>query len=75
MCRIAGNSPDANASADSYHLDRRHRNAAYVLIRLTFVNIVKHARLREAERHPSGRATERLHEVLHQLGVSHLLPN
>ncbi|MCP3969757.1 MAG: hypothetical protein GY717_05475, partial [Rhodobacteraceae bacterium] len=31
-----------NASADSYHLDRRHRNAALVLIRLTFVNIVKH---------------------------------
>lgn len=64
-----------NASADSYHLDRRHRNAALVLIRLTFVNIIKHARLREAERHPSARATEQMHDALQQLGLTRLLPN
>jgi hypothetical protein len=64
-----------NASADSYHLDRRHRNATFVLIRLTFVNIIKHARLREAERHPIGRATDQMHDALHQLGLTRLLPN
>lgn len=64
-----------NASADSYHLDRRHRNAAFVLIRLTFVNIIKHARLREAERHPAGRATEQMHGAMRQLGLTRLLPN
>ena len=64
-----------NASADSYHLDRRHRNAAFVLIRLTFVNIVKHARLREAQRHPRARATEQMHDALQQLSLTRLLPN
>lgn len=64
-----------NASADSYRLDRRHRNAAFVLIRLTFINIIKHARLREAQRHPAVRATEQLHDALQQLGLTRLLPN
>jgi hypothetical protein len=64
-----------NALADSYHLDRRHRNAAFVLIRLTFVNISKHARLREAQCHPAGRATERMHDAVQQLGLTRLLPN
>ncbi len=64
-----------NASADSYHLDRRHRNAALVLIRLTFINIVKHARLRDAERHATGGKHARMHAALQQLDLSALLPN
>ncbi len=64
-----------NASADSYHLDRRHRNAAFVLIRLTFVNIIKHARLREGARAAGRTAMARLHDLLQQLGVTAMLPN
>ena len=64
-----------NASADRYRLDRRHRNAALVLIRLTLVNIVKHARLRDAERHATGGKDARMHAALQQLGLSALLPN
>ncbi len=44
-----------NAMADSYNVDRCHRNATFVLIRPTLVNICKHARLREAARHTTGR--------------------
>jgi hypothetical protein len=64
-----------NATADSYNLDRRHRNAASTLIRLTFVNICKHARIREAERTAKGEDQTRLHGVLQQLDLSALLPN
>ena len=63
-----------NASTDSYHLDRRHRNPALVLIRLTLINIVKHARLRDAERHATGGKNARMHAALQQLDLSALLP-
>lgn len=36
----------SNSTEDSYKLDHAHRNAVYALIRLTFVNICKHARVR-----------------------------
>jgi hypothetical protein len=67
-----------NAVADSYHIDRGHRNAAYMLIRLTFVNICKHARIRETEKAAQG--TQRaqhvqLHDALARLKLAHLLPN
>lgn len=39
-----------NAVEDRYHVDRSCRNAAFALIRLTFVNIAKHARVRWLER-------------------------
>jgi hypothetical protein len=64
--------------ADSYNLDRCHRNAAYTLIRLTFVTICKHARCREAQKAETGkkRATQaQFHEALARLNLSHLLPN
>ena len=64
-----------NAVADSYKVDRCHRNATFVLIRLTFVNMCKHARLRDAERHTTGGAQARMHAVLQQLDLSVLLPN
>lgn len=64
-----------NAVADSYHLDRRHRNAAYLLIRLTFVNICKHARIREAERTKQQPKQAQFHAVLARLNLSDLLPN
>jgi len=63
-----------NSVADSYKVDRRHRNATYVLIRLTFVNICKHARIRRKE---GGQNTPQahLHNALTQLDLSSLLPN
>jgi len=63
-----------NSVADSYHVDGRHRNAAYILIRVTFVNICKHARIRQQE---GGKKTPqaRLHAVVSHLGVSSTLPN
>jgi hypothetical protein len=63
-----------NSVADSYNLDGRHRNAAYTLIRLTFVNICKHARIRQKE---GGKKTAQahLHEALKHLNLSSLLPN
>jgi hypothetical protein len=64
-----------NASADSYHLDRRHRNAAYLLIRLTFVNICKHARIREAEQAAKQPKQERFHAALTRLNLSERRPN
>ncbi len=64
-----------NSVADSYKVDRCHRNATFVLIRLTFVNICKHARLRDAERHATGGKKARLHAALQQLDLSTLLPN
>lgn len=39
----------SNAVEDSYHLDRAHRNAVFGEIRLCFVNICKHARIRWLE--------------------------
>jgi hypothetical protein len=64
-----------NAVADSYNLDRRHRNAAYTLIRLTLVNICKHARIREAEQNKHMAPQARLHRTLARLNLSELLPN
>jgi hypothetical protein len=63
-----------NSVADSYNVDGRHRNAADTLIRLTFVNICKHARIRQKE---GGKTTPqaRLHAALTQLGLSSILPN
>lgn len=40
----------SNAVEDSYHLDRCTRHAVYGLIRLTLVNVAKHARLRWLDR-------------------------
>ena len=39
----------SNAVEDSYHLDHAHRNAVFGEIRLCFVNICKHARIRWIE--------------------------
>jgi hypothetical protein len=64
-----------NAVADSYNLDRRHRNAAYTLIRLTFVNICKHARIRDTERAGNQSKQERFHAALTRLNLSDQLPN
>jgi hypothetical protein len=64
-----------NAVADSYHIDRGHRNAAYTLIRLTFVNICKHARLRQAQRSAKQSKQEVFHTALTRLGLSERLPN
>jgi hypothetical protein len=64
-----------NAVADSYNLDRRHRNAAYLLIRLTFVNICKHARIREAERAAKQGHQDRFHAALMRLNLSELMSN
>jgi hypothetical protein len=63
-----------NSVADSYQVDDRHRNATFTLIRLTFVNICKHARIRQKE---GGKTTPQahLHESLRQLNLSSLLPN
>jgi hypothetical protein len=61
-----------NAVADSYHVDGRHRNATFTLIRLTFVNICKHARIRQKE---GGKNTPQAHwhEALRQLNLASLL--
>jgi hypothetical protein len=64
-----------NAVADSYNLDRRHRNAAYILVRLTFVNICKHARIREAERAGKQSKQELFQVALTRLNLSDRLPN
>ena len=63
-----------NSVTDSYQVDRRHRNATFTLIRLTFVNICKHARIRQEE---GGNNTPQahLHASLAQLTLSSLLPN
>jgi hypothetical protein len=63
-----------NSVADSYQVDARHRNATFTLIRLTFVNICKHVRIRQKE---GGNTTPQahLHESLRQLNLSSLLPN
>jgi len=63
-----------NSVADSYNVDSRHRNASFILIRLTFVNICKHARIRRAEGGPNTPQAH-LHEALRQLNLSGLLPN
>jgi hypothetical protein len=64
-----------NATADSYNIDRRHRNSAYTLIRLTFVNICKHARMREAERTGKKSKQEHFHATLMRLNLADRLPN
>jgi hypothetical protein len=64
-----------NSVADSYRVDRCHRNSAYTLIRLAFVNICKHARIREAERTKKLSNQAQFHAVLARLNLSDLLPN
>ena len=64
-----------NAVADSYQVDHRHRNAAYTLVRLTLVNICKHARVREDERGAPTTAEARRQDILMRLGLTDLLPN
>ena len=64
-----------NAVADSYHVDHRHRNAAYTLVRLTLVNICKHARVREAERGRPTTAAARRQDILTRLNLLDRLPN
>jgi len=53
-----------NAVDDAYHVDRACRNAPFALIRLTFVNIAKHARVRWLERCRTQRAQAILAETL-----------
>jgi len=53
-----------NAVEDRYHVDRSCRNAAFALIRLTFVNIAKHARVRWLERGRTQSAQAILTETL-----------
>jgi hypothetical protein len=64
-----------NAVADSYQVDHRHRNAAYTLMRLTLVNICKHARVRDGERGAPKTAEARRLDILRRLGLTELLPN
>ena len=67
-----------NSVTDSYQIDRCHRNAAYTLIRLTFVNICKHAGIREAENAENGKTRAKqaqFHEALARLNLSEMLPN
>ena len=64
-----------NAVTDSYNLDRRHRNAAYTLIRLTLVNICKHARIRETQKGENRSKQQPLHEALTRLNLLDVLPN
>jgi hypothetical protein len=64
-----------NAVADSYQVDHRHRNAPYTLVRLTLVNICKHARVREAERGTPSTPQARRHDVLTRLNLTDVLPN
>jgi len=65
----------SNAVEDSYKLDRRHRNAVYGLIRLTFVNICKHARIRWMERLKLTSRTELLTQTLVRFELPVGLPN
>lgn len=64
-----------NAVADRYKIDRCHRNAAYTLIRLTFVNICKHAVIRDAEKGEKRPKHDHLSEALTRLDLTALLPN
>lgn len=64
-----------NAVADSYNVDHRHRNAAYTLVRLTLVNICKHARVRDVERGRPTTTAARRQDILTRLNLLDRLPN
>jgi hypothetical protein len=57
----------SNRGEDHYRLDRCTRHAAYGLIRLTLVNVAKHARLRWLERSKDTSAQHLLQEALARL--------
>jgi hypothetical protein len=57
----------SNAVEDHYHLDRCTRHAVYGLIRLTLVNVAKHARLRWLDRTKAPTARQMLQEVMQRL--------
>ncbi len=54
---------------DHYRLDRCTRHAVYGLIRLTLVNVAKHARLRWLEHTKTASAQQRLQEVIRRLST------
>lgn len=57
----------SNAVEDAYHLDRCTRHAVYGLIRLTVVNVAKHARLRWLERRKTASPQALLQDTLDRL--------
>jgi len=57
----------SNRGEDHYRLDRCTRHAAYGLIRLTLVNVAKHARLRWLDRTTGASARQMLQKGLAQL--------
>jgi hypothetical protein len=57
----------SHAVEDAYRLDRCTHHAAYGLIRLTLVNVAKHARLRWLERTKIASARQMLQEVIARL--------
>jgi hypothetical protein len=60
----------SNSVEDSYHLDHRHRNAVYNLIRLTFVNICKHAVVRWLEELKTHSEEQLLGNALASIGMT-----
>jgi hypothetical protein len=58
----------SNSTEDSYKLDHAHRNAVYGLIRLTFVNICKHARVRLMEQLKTHSEAQLFQQALAQIG-------
>ena len=59
----------SHAVEDAYHLDRCTHHAAYGLIRLTLVNVAKHARLRWLDRTNTVATRHIMQEVMHQLSL------
>ena len=59
----------SHAVEDAYHLDHCTHHALYGLIRLTLVNIAKHARLRWLEQAKTASARQILQEVMSRLTV------
>jgi hypothetical protein len=59
----------SNAVEDSYHLDHAHYNAVYGLIRLTFVNICKHARARWNAQRATHSEQALLRQALQMIGM------
>jgi hypothetical protein len=59
-----------NSVIDSYNIDHRHRNADYVLIRLTCINIVIHAHIRHTEAVKKSSQDDLFEEALEKVGVT-----
>jgi hypothetical protein len=59
-----------NSVIDSYNIDHRHRNADYVLIRLTLINIVIHAHIRHTEAVKKSSQDDLFEEALEKVGVT-----